>query len=234
MADLVKWVILIAAIANFETAFTEEPVTLEFVRGVHRLDTREYIDYYFYCNIKGKFLHWHYEDESLTVFLPYDVGRSLVNVRPNYEYTATLLSSQPADNNNRYMDSIVVVTFRRNASFNVTCSSGLVSETKPSQRPKSAFNSTRSSNNDIVFDYIVSAGIVRNISTHIFVCGVQHTTQVLEVGGPRIAFTEGDRVGFHRAGFSSIDTVDVQGIVIGRTPFTIISMLIVARNFDVN
>ncbi len=233
MVDFVKFVILFA-IANFGTAFTQEPVTLKFVRGVPRLNTEEYIDYYFYCQIKGIFLHWQYEDEPLTAFRPNDVGHSLVNVRSNYEYTATLLSSRPADNNNRYMDSIVVVTSRSDASFNVTCTNDFVSETEPSQHPKSALSSARTNNSDIVLNYISSANIVRNISTHIFVCGVQHSTQILSVDGLSIAFTEGDHVGVHRAGSSSIDTVDVQGIVIARTPFTIISMLIVARNSDVN
>ena len=109
------------------TIASSEPVTLEFVKGVTRLNTRRYRDYYFSCNINGRFLQWQYNNNLLTGFREVDeVGRPVVFTRPSYSYTASLLSSERLRNHRRAMDSILMITFTGPipSDFNITCSNG--------------------------------------------------------------------------------------------------------------
>ncbi len=73
---------VVVALTAISTIASSEPVTLEFVKGVTRLNTNMYTDYYFSCNINGCFLQWQYNNDLLTGFLEDDeVGRSVVLTR---------------------------------------------------------------------------------------------------------------------------------------------------------
>ncbi len=81
---------------------------LDFLTAVKRSNT-SYTDYYFSCNINGTFLLWEYNREPLSAFHTADVGEVWLDKRAEYTYTATLLSSQPT-NNEAEMDSILVIS----------------------------------------------------------------------------------------------------------------------------
>ncbi len=86
-----------------------ESIRLNFVKGVN---TNEFTDYYFSCNVMGRFIQWHYNNEPLTGFhINDEIGASKVLGKANYIYTAMLLSSEPLTTHNRTMASIILVSF---------------------------------------------------------------------------------------------------------------------------
>ncbi len=200
---------VVVALTAISTIASSEPVALEFVKGVTRLNTSMYTDYYFSCNTNGLFLQWQYNNDLLTGFRVFDeVGLSLVFTGPNYSYTASLLSSELLRNNGRAMDSILMISFTGQvpSDFTITCSNGLNSKTVSAGLVSDVEDSSmRHDNSDsnsgmgIVLDYITSSDtIVRNTSTHIFMCGANYSSQHLMInnGGP-VAFSSISELGFH-------------------------------------
>ncbi len=200
---------LVVALTAISTIASSEPVALEFVKGVTRLNTNMYTDYYFSCNINGSFLQWQYNNDPLTGFREDDeVGRTVVLTRDNYSYTASILSSRPLRNDERAMDSILMISITGSDSsdFTITCSDGLNSKTVSAGLVSDVEDSSvRHDNSDsisgmvIVLDYITSSNIVRNTSTHIFMCGANYSSQHLRINnGSTLVFNSSRNPGFRR------------------------------------
>ncbi len=106
-----------------------QSIRLNFVKGVN---TNEFTDYYFSCNVMGRFIQWQYNKERLTGFHSNDeIGASKVLEKADFIYTALLLLSEPLTTHNRTMASIILVSFMGPvpSSFNITCSSGSLCQT---------------------------------------------------------------------------------------------------------
>ncbi len=239
---------VVVALTAISTIASSEPVTLEFVKGVTRLNTNIYTDYYFSCNTNGgRFLQWKCNNNLLTGFREvHEVGRSVVPTRQyNYSYTASLLSSEPLRNGGRAMDSILMISFTGQvpSDFTITCSNGLNSKTVSAGLVSDVEDSSvRHDNSDsnsgmgIVLDYITSSEtIVRNTSTHIFMCGANYSSQHLRINNSRtLVFNSSRNPGFHRrADSANRHSIYGLGIFVARNPFVITTLLIVADNSDV-
>lgn len=219
-------------------ALSTGSVTLEFIKGVTRLNNTGYTDYYFCCNVVGHFLQWQYDFQPLTIFQADDeVGRSSVDIRSGFEFTVTLLSSEPVENNNKAMDSIMVISFIGEvpSSFQMTCSNGLNTRTIFAGPVTNVTNTsvaidTIGNNPEIILDYVSSGLIVRNTTTYIFICGTGYSSQLMQANrGTPLLFTSGDSLGVHRIASASTYKIAEQGIFVGKTPY-IASILIVANN----
>ncbi len=239
---------VVVALTAISTIASSEPVTLEFVKGVTRLNTNMYTDYYFSCNTNGgRFLQWQYNNNPLTGFREaHEVGRSVVLTRHNYSYTASLLSSEPLRNAGRAMDSILMITFTGQvpSDFTISCSNGglnsktvsagLVSDVEDSSVRHD--NSDSNSGMGIVLDYITSSDtIVRNTSTHIFMCGANYSSQHLRINnGSTLVFHSSRNTGFsRRVDPANRHSIYGLGIFVAKNPFVITTLLIVADNSDV-
>ncbi len=143
------------------------------------------------------------------------------------------------------MDSILMISFTGQvpSDFTITCSNGLNSKTVSAGLVSDVEDSSvRHDNSDsnsgmgIVLDYITSSDtIVRNTSTHIFMCGANYSSQHLRInnGGP-VAFSSISELGFHsRADPANTRSIYGLGIFVARNPFVITTLLIVADNSDV-
>ncbi len=224
---------------------SEQPVKLEFVKGVARLNTTGYIDYYFLCNAIGRFLQWKYNNEPLTAFQSADkVGDSNFLWLPHKigNYTTTLLSSVPLGDNNAKMDSIIIVSLRGelvSVSFNITCNNGSISETRSVEPVSNVTNSSLwydndNFNSDIVLEYITSHEIVGSTNIHLFICGANSLSLQLQtnISSP-LAFTSSDALGDHSNVSDSMHSVNAHGVFIARNPYNITSVFFIAHKSDV-
>ncbi len=218
-------------------ATSSTPVRLKFLRAVSRLNIDMYTDYYFSCRAVGRFLQWEYNGEPLTGFQNSDeVGRSLFRLRSTFEYTTTLLSVKPNEENRLAMNSIILVSFvgTMNSNFNITCSNGSYPETVQAGEVSNVTDSSvaNETSAEIILNYVTSE-IVEGTNTHIFICGVSQSSQLLQANGPPLSFESSDELGDHRVG--SIDTYSVyeQGIFIARNPLTTTSIFIVTADSEV-
>ena len=217
---------------------SEGQPTIEYLKGVHRFNSTGYTDYYFCCNVIGRFLRWQYNDEPLTGFIVGDAGRVVVDTRSTFNYTATLLSSQPDKENSEQaaLDSVFVVSFNIEppSTFEVTCGSTSSFTTKAVGNMSDVVRAS-SNNSEVVLDYILSSSIVQDKNkTHIFVCGVQNMLQYFEINGSPIGFRGHDDIGQDRTVLSEDgNIVNIQGVLIARQPYTS-ALLFVSEDSDVN
>ncbi len=209
---------------------------LDFLTGVKRANT-SCTDHYLYCSIKGSFLLWEYNRDPLGAFHKDDVGEVWLDKRAEYTYTATLLSSQPT-NNEAEMVSIIVISFHNDRipdNFSVTCISNRNVYTTYSQGVSSVKKSVQDKN--IHLDYIKSGNIVNtNFLSHIFICVVHQRSQFFEVTGPTLT---GQIFSFNR--FRRASTIlsedrnmaNVQGILMAGDSSVLIALVIVSLNDSV-
>lgn len=213
---------------------TTEPEII-FLKGVPRLHNANYTDYYFCCNVNGEFLQWQYEDEPLSGFRIGEAGRAIVDVRTTFEYTATLLSSEP-DGELANLDSVLVVSFRGNHpnNFSITCSGHLSSHTITAESVSNV--EFTDDQEQVVLDHVISQRIVNRMSiTHIFLCGAKSLLQFISVNDPQIGFGEFDYIGKDRTVLTAdSNTVSIQGILIARDPFQTTTLLFVVDDADVH
>ena len=204
------------------------------LRKVKRVDNSSYTDHYFSCNVVGRFLIWLYNDITIRVFFPSDVGKAIVSSRSGVQFTTTLLASRihESDISLTELDSILVVSLEDvDLPFVITCNNEVESRVADSTTLiDGAIDSNKIEG--IVFDHILSTTIVRSRSdTHVFVCGSNSDLQFLEIAGPAIGFSQSDMVGQVRTVLSSDrSTVNVQGILIAQDPFNKITLLLVPKN----
>ena len=156
-----------------------------------RLNGSGYTDVYFSCSVNGCFLHWQYDYVQLRVFRMGEVRRTYVIVDHGFNYTTTLLSSQPIPNDSRSegLDSVLVLSFLDipPRQFQVTCTSDFDYLTRNFQRNQSEDLITSGTIDSVLLDFVLSIQIVQNRAhTHVFVCGVAYDQQLVNAGGPLI------------------------------------------------
>ncbi len=216
-----------------------ESVKLFYLKGDMRFNTAN-TDYYFYCNVVGNYLHWQYESEPLTGFNANDeVGTSRVVDKTDFRYTVTLLSFESIGDGNTSMDSVIIFSFdeavrnnftitcRSNGPMSKTVSAGIVSEVEYSSLRHNSYHSIKL---DYVIKSIKSHKIVRNSTTHIFMCGTINTPQSIQVNGLSINFTSSDELGFHRNVSGKMNSDNVQGILIALHPLMTTAIFVNTNN----
>ena len=220
---------LIFLITSCTTTAADQP-NLQYLSGFQRLSGTNYTDFYFCCNVVGEFLQWQFNDEPLTGFRVGEAGRVVVDTRSTFNYTATLLSSEPLDNHQAKLDSLLIVSFygEHPRTFDVTCSSlvGFMTVTAESVTSDVIGSNAKGG---IVLNHVLSREIVQNRNkTHVFVCEVPDMLQFFSISGTPIGFTDHDHIGQDRTVLSDDwNTVELQGVLIARQPFQSISFLFV-------
>ena len=76
-------------------------VNVEYLLWVNRFNHPPYINDYFYCNVLGPRLQWSLNVESLIGFHLNNVGRAIVSMGQNYNYTTTLNHHMKLKGSNR-------------------------------------------------------------------------------------------------------------------------------------
>ncbi len=218
-----------------------ESVKLFYLKGVMRFNTAS-TDYYFCCNVIGNYLQWQYKNELLTGFNADDeVGASRVVDETDFRYTVTLLSSESIGDGNTSINSVIILSFDeavRN-NFTITCSKGLMSKTVSAGIVSEVEDSSlrHNSYHSIILDYVIksikSHKIVRNSTTHIFMCGTINTPQSIQVNSLSINFTSSDELGFHRNVSGKMNSDNVQVILIALHPLMTTAIFVNTNNSNV-
>jgi len=133
----------------------------------------------------------------MSAFTTTETGWVHRNTRQSYNYTPTLLSSQPVnDSNLRVLDSIIVVSLESNhPNFNIFCSGNLHSKTIS---PGEITDSDPSINGSVAKRLFSTPIGLNQIDVHVFICGP--TSFVLFEGNmsPTIEFHTSDEIGLSR------------------------------------
>jgi len=207
-------------------------VELNFLRGVHRLfSDAKYTDFYFACMSVGTSIQWHANGESLSEFKTTETGQVYRGVTSKYNYTSTLLSSQPTHQSNlMVLDSIIVVSFEKNSpNFEITClgnnhsktiSLGDITDSDPTH------------DGTIAFQYLFSSRMVLSQTyVHVFICSASSALLFSGDVGPTIAFTAHDHIGQSRTAFESDhNSIQMLGILMARVPQSLTSLFFIAMN----
>ena len=212
-------------------------VNVAYLRGVPRLNTTSYWDYYFNCNAVGATLLWEVNGTGLDGFFSGDLGEALSDTRPSFNYTATLLSSKPTTGGQFTFDSILIVSVPGMSSLDVVCSNGPSSNrTSNVDNGKGVENSN--SMNSIFEEYLLTDNIVgdKTSQTSIFICGIQNSFMYwrTETNKNELGFSNFDNVGQERRNLEQgATTVKQQAILIGRELYLIVSVFLVTATSDV-
>ncbi len=208
---------------------------LSFLTAVRRLSITNYTDYYFSCNVAGKFIQWEYNNQTLSGFRMNEVGRVRMEERANYTYTATLLSSQPTFDNEAEMDSVLVISIHNGripGNFSVNCISNKNVSTAFPQH-LSAVKNTAAKGANIRLDYVVSEQVRHGLS-HIFMCGVRQVPLLVEVTGKFLSFNRFNNIGDAKTiSLSDSDEFNVQAILMARDSSISVTLIIVSFNVSV-
>ena len=216
MASLVP--LLIAALIST----TSCTVNVVYIRGVLRLNNTAYWDYYFGCNTIGSILQWEVNENALGGFLTGNDDRILSGARSNFNYTATLLSSQPTTGLQSTFDSVLIVSLLGTSSLDVTCRNGpSFNSTNNAESRRDVENKTNTSS--IYLELLLTQTIFTGINTRFFVCGVDNQVMIWQTNTDTYAFNISDRIG--QSLKNQNDTQ--QAIVIAHEPFQIVSVLFV-------
>ena len=95
---------------------------IRYLLGVQRLSERNVKDFYFICNVAGPNMQWKINGTGYGFFLPGELQVVHQESLPNFNYTATLLSSIKVDGIH-HLDSVIIVSVVDNNIINVGCSS---------------------------------------------------------------------------------------------------------------
>ncbi len=118
-----------------------------------------------------------------------EVGRIYVIADHGFNYTTTLLSSQPISDDTRSeaLDSVLVLSFLDipPRQFQVTCTSDFDYLTRNFKRNQSEDLITSGTIDSVLLDCVLSIQIVQNRAhTYVFICGVAYDQQLVNAGGP--------------------------------------------------
>ena len=215
MASLVP--LLIAALIST----TSCTVNVVYLRGVPRLSNIVYWDDYFHCNATGSILQWRVNGSDLGGFLIGD-NRNLSGTKSSFNYTATVLSSQPTTGLEYVFDSVLIVSLLGRSSLDVTCRNGpSFKSTNNAESRRDVENKTNTSS--IYLELLLTQTIFTGINTRFFVCGVDNQVMIWQTNTDTYAFNISDRIG--QSLKNQNDTQ--QAIVIANEPFQIVSVLFV-------
>ena len=211
-------------------------VHVAYLRGVPRLNTTSYWDYYFFCNTVGAALLWEVNGTGLNGSLGGNVGDEVLSgTTPSYTYIAALLSSKPTTGEQFRFVSILIVSLPGMSSLDVVCSNGpSSSRTSNVYNGKGVENSTFTSS--IFEEYLLTDSVVGDNINHtsIFICGVQDIFMYWRTGTSKteLGFNELDNIGKERQLEPGATTVKAQAILIAKEPY-LVSVLFVTATSDV-
>ena len=193
-------------------------VNVVYLRGVPRLNNLLYWDYYFRCNATGSILQWRVNGSDLGGFLTGE-NRTLSGTKSRFNYTATVLSSQPTTGVQSMFDSVLIVSLLGMSSLDVTCRNGTShnsTNNAESRRDVENKNNTSSIYLELLLTQPIFIG-------SIFVCGVDDQVMIWQIKTDSYRFNISDRIG------QSLKNQDdtQQAIVIGHEPYPIVSVLFV-------
>ena len=216
-------------------------VNIEYLRRVNRLNRSSYIDYYFSCNTIGPTLQWALNEESLIGYGLDDVGRAVVSMRENFNYTTTLLSSQLEDKENVRLTSLLIVSPEKEQieNFNVSCNNGLmINSTSTTTNPiyVEIVENIQTEGSIIALEQVLSARVIQNNTNliHILLCGTADSSQIWGVNGEAIIFDRNDGIGQHQTVTLDDITVVRQVILFARQPFETTSVIFVLNNSNIS
>ena len=215
-------------------------VNIEYLRRDNRFNHSSYIDYYFSCNTIGPTLQWALNEESLIGYGLDDVGRAVVSMGQNFNYTTTLLSSQLERQQNARLTSILIVSPEKEQieNFNVSCNNGLmINSTSTTTNPiyVEIVENIQTEGSIIALEQVLSARVIQNNTNliHILLCGTADSSQIWGVNGEGIIFDQNDRIGRHQTETPDGITVVRQAILFARQPFETTSVLFVLSNSNI-
>ncbi len=209
---------------------------VSYLGEVIRLNGSRYTDVYFSCSVNGSFLHWQYDYVQLRAFRMGEVSRTYVIADHGFNYTTTLLSSQPIPNDPRSeaLDSVLVLSFLDipPRQFQVTCTSDFDYLTRNFQSNQSKDLITNGTIDSVLLNFVLSNQIVQNRAhTYVFVCGVAYDRQLVNAGGSLIGFSSQDEIGKTKTLLSPDGrTTNILGILIFRDILQTATLFFIPRD----
>ena len=214
---------------------TSGTVNVVYLSGVRRLNNSTYWDYYFGCDTEGLTLQWEVNGNALGGFLTGEVAQILSSTRSNFDYTATLLSSQPTTGVQSTFDSVLIVSLLGRSSLIVTCRNGpsFFKSVNNTESKRDVENNTNTSS--IYLELLLAQPIVIAKTTSVFVCGVNNQFLIWQVNSDIYAFTILDSIGQSWQTLKQNGSiVKEQAIVIAHEPYLIVSVLFVTHTSDIS
>ena len=215
-------------------SITSSTVNVVYLRGVPRLNNSTYWDYYYSCNTVGLTLQWQVNGNPLGGFLTGEVARILSSTRSNFDYTATLLASQPTTGGQSTFDSILIVSLLGRSSLDVECLNGpSFNSINNAESRRDVENKTNTSS--IYLELLLTQPMVitMNYFTSVFVCGVDNQLMIWQVNTDIYAFTIFDSIGQSWQKQNDI-IVKEQAILFAREPYQLVSVLFVMDTSDIS
>jgi len=211
---------------------------ITFLSKVNRLNDTNFTDYYFSCNLVGRFLSWQYNNEALSGFQPNDLGEAVVSRESSFEYTTTLLS---ATNNETgtVMDSILVMSFENldtsSFTFAIACSNEASISTIHTNKSveRDVRNRDEIEDDTLRLDYVLSSTVQSGMYTHVFMCGARSEFQYLEAIGPPIGFRRNGNLGEVKTVLSANrEALNIQGVLMAQQPLSTITLFIIVTEIS--
>ena len=218
-------------------SITSSTINVVYLRGVPRLNNSIYWDYYFGCNTVGLTLQWQVNGNPLGGFLTGEVARTLSSTRSNFNYTTTLLSSQPTTGVQSTFDSVLIVSLLGWSSLDVTCRNGpsFFKSVNNTESKRDVENNTNTSSINLELLLAQPIVIAINHTTSVFVCGVSNQFLIWQINTDIYAFTILDSIGQSRQTLKQNGSiVKEQGILIAHEPYPIVSVFFVTHTSDIS
>ncbi len=214
---------------------SESGIHVQFLKAV-KLQHRT--NFYFRCDITGQYLHWEYNGHSLSGYVRNDTGRVWHDVRTQYGFTTTLLSSQSINHRQDEMKSILVISFLNNSYPNhieISCISDQNSSSIVAGNVSTVVSSRRSDNGEVNLEHIYSDTTMQSpTNIKIFVCEAAHSPQLIQIDNNTMSFSEYAGVGQAKSVLSVNQGIVIQGIVVARSQSQSVFLIFVSQTIVSN
>ena len=208
---------------------TSGNVNVVYLKGVPRLNNSTYWDYYFSCNANGSTLQWVVNGNGLAVFSMGGVPQILTNRVSNFDYTTTLLSSQPTAGGQSVFDSVIIVSLLGRSNLDVICGNGGLSSSS-TNNSESIMDVESQTIDSVSLELLLTRPLVSGsiYNTSIFVSGVNNQFMNWQTYIDISTLRSSDTIGQGQQYLQQSDTfVTQQGILIGREPYQIVSVFFI-------
>ena len=197
------------------------------------------MDYYFTCSTVGQKLQWQVNQDVFGFIGGATIGTTIKRTASNLQYITTLLSSHSSQAGLFTFNSVLIVS-TTTTSINVvivaTCVNDVEFKTVTINDAATAQNEILNANSQNVFlQYLFSATIVNDSTSYFYLCGVNDVFQAWQTNSLPYGFTNTNAIGQDRIDLSADQTLAVQqAILMAREPYSLISILLLTSNPDVN
>lgn len=209
-----------------------DAILVQYLRGNYRYNSSAIKDYYFSCSAVGQTLQWSVNRLGLGGFFTgSNAGDLLTSFRPNFTYSASLLSKRTLTQSQLNFTSVLLISALYELHLEVACRTESEQEITSNVKGLTHIVS-KEANHFVHLQYVFNEHIVSNTAlTSVFLCEVDGLSMswkananydfglsdVIGASGQEL-YTEGGR-----------SVVEEQAILIAREPYPFVSLLVITN-----